>query len=125
MQPISGLLVRAAPLLELDDCHQLLTLILRDGDRRDAAPGDLLDRRLDVVGIVVTPIHDQQILDAANDEQLALGYDGQITSPKPVPPRRAGRWIDEPPTEGLFRQLRVPPVALRHVVAVHPDLPYL
>ena len=72
-------------------------LIVRDRDRRDAASGDLLDRRLDVVGIVVTPVHDQQILDAADDEQLAVGDDTQVAGAQPRSGRRARRRIDELP----------------------------
>ena len=99
--------------------------MVRDGDRRGATSGDLLDRRLDVIGVVVTPIHDQQIFDSADEEQLAVGDDAQIAGPKPGALRRAGRWIDEPSTERPLRQLRVSPVAGGDVVAVHPDLPDL
>jgi len=45
--------------------------------------GDFLDRRLDVVGIVIAPIYDQEVLDAAHDEQFALGNDTEVSGPQP------------------------------------------
>ena len=81
----------SAALLELDDRDQLLAPIVQDGDRGDAAAGDLLDRRLDVVGIVVAPIDDQQILDPADDEEFTVGDDAQVSGPKPRAPAACPR----------------------------------
>ena len=64
-------LVGVAPLLEFDNDNQLLGVMVRNRDRRTAASGDLLDRCLDVVGRVVAAVHDQQIFDAPDNEQLA------------------------------------------------------
>jgi hypothetical protein len=63
------LLVGLAPLLDLDDDDKLLRALIRNRYRRAPTPSDLLDGRLDVVGRVVTPIHDQKVLDSADDEQ--------------------------------------------------------
>ncbi len=62
----------AALLLHLDDGDQLLGAVHRHRYRRDPSLGDLLDRRLDVLGVMVAPADDQQILDAADDEKLTL-----------------------------------------------------
>ena len=72
------LLVGVAPLLEFDDGDKLLAC--RSSGTAIAATrprGYLLDRRLDVVGRVVAPVDDQEILDAADDEQLAVGDEAQ------------------------------------------------
>ena len=66
------LLVGLAPLLDFDDDDKLLRALIRNRYRRAPTPCNLLDRRLDVVGSVVTPIDDQEILDAADDEQLFI-----------------------------------------------------
>ena len=91
--------------------------------RHAAASGDLLDRRLDVVGRVVAPVHDQQILDAADDEQLALGKEAQISCSQPGPFGRASRRdrqaLRQKYAHGLFG---LSPIAIGDVVAVHPDL---
>src|ERR1700739_4567970 len=62
------LLVGLTPFLDFDDHNKLLGVTIRNRYRRAPAPRDLLDRRLDVVGRVVTPIHDQKVLDAADDK---------------------------------------------------------
>src|SRR5450631_2368234 len=67
-QPVGRIPVGVAALLEFDDGDQLLRVIVRDRYCRDSASCDLLDCRLDVVGRVVAPIHDQEVLDAADDE---------------------------------------------------------
>src|SRR6202021_944097 len=53
----------------LGDHDQALATTILDGNRRDTAAADLLSGRLDVVGVVVPPVDDQQVLDAADDEQ--------------------------------------------------------
>ncbi len=70
--------------------------------RHAAVSGDLLDRRLDVVGRVVAPVHDQQILDTADDEQLAVGEEAQISGSQPRPFGCAGRRTDKRCAEGAF-----------------------
>jgi hypothetical protein len=70
---VHRLLVGIASLLELNDGDQLLGTVQRDRYRRDPTSCDLLDRRLNVLGMVVTSLDDQEILDAANNEQLTLG----------------------------------------------------
>lgn len=44
---------------------------------------DRLNRRLDIVGRVVAPVHDQEVLDAPHDEQLTLGEETRISRPQP------------------------------------------
>src|SRR5271157_1063716 len=78
-EPVHRLLVGIASLLELDDGDQFLGTVQRDRYRRDPTTCDLLDRRLNVLGIVVTPMDDQQILDAADNEQLTLEDETQVT----------------------------------------------
>jgi hypothetical protein len=46
--------------------------LIRNRYRRAPTPCDLPDGRLDVVARAVTPIHDQKVLDAADDEQLII-----------------------------------------------------
>src|SRR5208283_2283114 len=67
-----------AALLEFDDGDQLLRALIRTRYRPAPSPRDLLDDRLDVVGKVVTPIHDREIRDAADDEQLAVGEEAGL-----------------------------------------------
>ena len=69
--------------LHLDDGDQLLGAVHRDRYRRDPPIGNLLDRRLDVFGVVVASTDDQQIFDAADDEQLALVDEAQVAGPQP------------------------------------------
>ncbi len=73
-------------------------------------------------GAVVTPVDDQQVLDAADDEQLAVGDEAQVSGSQPRPFGCARRRSDKPSTERALGLLRFPPIAHRDVVAVHPDL---
>src|SRR5689334_17932794 len=59
-------------LLDFHDGHQLLRAVHRNRNRRDPAAGDLLDRRLDVLGEMIAAANDQHVLDAADDEQPAI-----------------------------------------------------
>jgi hypothetical protein len=61
------LLMGIAPLIDDDD--KLLRALIESRYRRAPTPRDLLDGHLNVVGRVVTPIHDQEVLDSADDEQ--------------------------------------------------------
>ena len=72
-QLLRRILRGVAAVLEFDDGDQLLGPLIRNRYRRAPGPRDVLDRRLDVVGRVVTPIHDQEIFDAADNEQFAVG----------------------------------------------------
>ncbi len=72
-----------ARLPDLQDDDELLNAVTRSSYRGDASGGDVLYRGLDVFGGVVTPIHDQEILDAADDEQLAVGQEAQVPGPQP------------------------------------------
>ena len=94
------------------------------GNRYRHAPtlGDLLDRRLDVVGRVVAPANDQQVFDAADDEQFAVGNEARVSRLQPWALGRAVRRGDEPSPEGAFGLGGLVPVADGHVVAVNPDL---
>ena len=72
---------------------------------------------LDVLRRVVAPAHDDQVLDAAGDEQLALMHKAQVTGAQERP-LAAG----QPGTEHLGADARLAPVALAHAAALHPDL---
>jgi hypothetical protein len=67
-EPACGVLVAVLALLELDDGDQLLGTVYRNRYRRDPAACDLLDRRLDVLGIVIATTNDKHVLDAADNE---------------------------------------------------------
>jgi hypothetical protein len=62
-------LARRFPVLEFGYGDQLLGAVIRNRERNAASARDLVDRRFDVVRRVVTPLHDQEILDTAHDEQ--------------------------------------------------------
>src|SRR6478672_7051852 len=111
-----------APLLDFDDDDKLLRALIRNRYRRAPTRCDLLDGRLDVVGRVVAPIHDQEILDAADDEQLVVKEESRVPGAQPRPLGYARRRSDKPSTERTFGLVRFPPIAHRDVVAVHPDL---
>lgn len=66
------LLLGVAPLLVLRDCYELLRALIRNGYRRSPALHDFPDRRFDVVGSAVAPIHGQPIFDPADNEQLVI-----------------------------------------------------
>jgi hypothetical protein len=84
-EPLGDLLLGAAALLQLDDGDELLGLIDGYRDGRDPAAGDLLHRGFDVLGVVVAPVHDQQVLDAAHDEEFGVRHEAQITGAQPGP----------------------------------------
>jgi len=65
---VQRILVGVTPLLEFADGDKLFGANIPNRYCRDPATGYLLDRRLDVIGIVVASIHDQEALDAADDE---------------------------------------------------------
>ena len=111
-----------ALLLELDHGHEVLRAVHGDRYRRDPTAGDLLHRRLDVLGIVVTPADDQQVLDAPDDEQLTFGDESQVAGPQPGPLRRAGRRVDQRRAEAQLFLRRFTPVPGGDVLAVHPHL---
>ena len=121
-EPVHCLLVGIAALLELDDGDQLLGAVHRDRYRRDPAAGDLLHRRLDVLGVVVAATDDQQILDAADDEQLTLGDEAQVTGSQPGASGAPGDGSTSVAPKHRLLVRRLAPVARRDIVAVHPDL---
>ena len=86
-QILAGL---ATLLLHLDDGDELLRAVHLHRDRRDPAVGDLLDRCLDVLGVMVAATDDQQILDPADDEYLALVDEAQVAGAQPGAIRGAG-----------------------------------
>src|ERR1700722_659861 len=99
-----------APLLQFDDGDQLLGAIVGDRYRRGPASGYLLDGGLDVIGVVIAPVHDQQVLDAAHDEQLAVGDEANVSGSEPRLFGCARRRSDKPGTERALSLLRFPPI---------------
>jgi hypothetical protein len=82
----------------------------------------ILDRELDVVGVVITPPDDDQILDSACDEELAIAQETQVAGPEKGP--LVGATLGKPRVEHLLRELGLPPVSESDIGAAHPDLPY-
>src|ERR1700759_2007949 len=100
-------LLGVAPVLYFRDHDQPLGASILDGNRRDTAAADLLSGRLDVIGVMVTPVDDQQVFDAADDEQLAVVDGAQVAGAQPWAQRGAARGVDELTSEGLLRLLRL------------------
>src|SRR5271156_320407 len=100
---INGLFVGVGAGLELDDGDELFGVLIRNRDRRATSRRDALNRCLEVVGRVVTPIHDQKILDTADDEQLAVGDEAQVSGSQPRAFGGAGRRSDKRCVERLLR----------------------
>src|ERR1700761_8746698 len=101
-QSVGHLLFRVAALLQLDNRDQLLDALVRNRYRRAAARGDLLDRRLDVVGRVVAPVDNQEVLDAADDEQLSVGEKARVAGSQPGPPGGTLRRVEKLCTESVL-----------------------
>ena len=106
------LLVGLPPFLDFDDDDKLLGVTIRNRYRRVPTPCDVPDGRLDVVRRVVTPIHDQ-VLDAADDEQLVVKEESRVPGAQPRPLGCAGRGSGKPSTERTFGLVRFPPIAHR------------
>src|ERR1700757_534219 len=107
---IGRILPGVAAVLEFDDGDELFGVLIGNRYRRAPAPRDLLDRRLDVVGRVITPIHDQKILDATHDEQLTVRQETQISGSQPRLFGRARRRVDKLRTKRFLGLLRFPPI---------------
>src|SRR2546422_5721575 len=108
--------------LELDDGDQLFGAVAGNRNRRAPTPGDLVDRRLDVVGRVVTPVDDQQILDSSDDEQLVARDEAEISGSEPGFFGSAVRGRQKLCAKSTFGLFRPAPVAEGHVVTLRPDL---
>ena len=108
---------------ELDDGDQVLNaVVIRNRYRDAAACRDPLDRRLDVVGRVVAPVDNQEVLDSTDDEQLALGEEARISGPQPRTFGGVLRRVDNPRTERALSLFGFVPISGSHVAAVHPNL---
>ena len=70
---LRALLVGSTHLVEFYDGDKLFRVTIGDRYCRGPSFGDLLDRCFYVLWIVITPMDNQQILDAADNEQLTLG----------------------------------------------------
>src|SRR5262249_49318788 len=111
----------AEPLDLVDDDEPLLAPRL-DGERRaplrperGAAP---LDRPLDVVRVDVPAPDDDQVLQAAGDEQLAVAQEPEVARAEERLSAAAGQGR----AEGLLRPPGIPPVAPGDAPPAHPDL---
>src|SRR6185437_12814920 len=107
--------------LEFGDGDQLLDPVVRHRYRHAATTGDQLDRGLDVVGRVIAPVDDQEILDPTDDEQFAVVNKAQITGTQPGTLGGARRRVGKFGAERVFGLLRFAPVTGRDVLAVNPD----
>ena len=111
------------PLDLVDDHEPLLAPDLHR--KRRAAPGTEAGmagfrRGLDVLGIVVPPVEDDQVLEPSGDEELAVADESQIAGAQ----KRAFAGARQSRREVARRRFRGAPVAGRHVLAGHPDLPH-
>ena len=95
-----------------------------DGERRARSPGRrrgwlCCDGQLDVLRIVVHAADDDQVLEPAGDEQLAVAHEAQVAGAQEGPlagVRQVGRG------RSASRGLGLLPVALGHAGAADPDL---
>ena len=71
-------LVEVAAFLEFDDGDPLHRALIGQRYGHASSPRDLLDGRFEVVGRVVTPIRAQEVLDAEDREQLAVGEEAGL-----------------------------------------------
>ena len=79
---------------------------------------DGLDRRLDVLRVVVAAADDDHVLDPPRDEQLAASHEPEVAGPQ----ERAFAGVGQPGVERLLRLLRPAPVPAATDCAAHPDL---
>ena len=115
------LLIGTTPVLDLRDRDKLLRGFVRNRNRSHPAPRNLPDRRLDVVRVVVASVHDEQIFNAADDEQFTIVNNPLVSGPQPGTFRRARRGRGKPCTERSLGLLGIPPISDGHVVAMQPD----
>ena len=94
--------------------------------QREGGAGARLERRmtqlggpLDVLRVVILPAHDDDILDATGDVELAVLEEAEITRAQP----RTGA-IGLAGPHALGRALGLPPVARRDMRAAQPDFPH-
>ncbi len=110
--------------LDLQHRHQPLLAALVDRERGAAAGAQAgvaaLRRELDILRIEVAAPQDDQVLDAAGDEQLAAMEEAEVAGAQERP--LAGR---QPAAERRRGLLGTVPVAARYAGAGDPDLPHL
>src|SRR5579862_4206062 len=74
-------------------------------------------RGFDILGVVIAPANDDQILDAAGDEELAVSQEPEIAGSQ--------EWsvatLCQSPVERIFREVGPPPVAGSHRRSRDPD----
>ena len=71
---------------------------------------------------MITTTNDEQVLDAADNEQLTIGDEAQIAGSQPGSVSRARRSVDERCAEAPLLLRWPAPVAGRDIVAMDPDL---
>src|SRR4051794_28354190 len=75
----------AFPLDLLDDDQSLPAINLGAKCRCSSRPRPgmaSLDRRLDVVGVDISPLQDDQVLEASGDEKVAIAQEAQVACPQ-------------------------------------------
>src|SRR5580698_5384834 len=74
-------------------------------------------RGFDVLRVVIAPANDDQILDAAGDEDLAVSQEPEIAGSQ----EGSVAALCQPPVERVFREVGTPPVAGSHRRSRDPD----
>ena len=104
--------------------HEAVTVLAGSREGRHPVAADhrvgLLRCRLDVLRVVVPPVDDDQVLEPAGDQQLALVKHPGVAGAEPALTRQAARVGGEHRAEGLRAVL--PEVAGRDVRPADPDL---
>src|SRR5690606_21115008 len=112
--------LRDVAVRRLHDEADLLAAVPFDGEGGGAAPQAVVGGQrggLQVLRVVVAAPHHDQVLAAAGDVEAAVAHEAVVAGAQ-VAARVAGQPGPESPAG-----VRVPPVAVRDVVAGHPDLP--
>src|SRR5690606_16005355 len=110
--------LRDVAVRRLHDEADLLAAVPFDGERGGAAPQSVVGGQrggLQVLRVVVAAPHHDQVLAAAGDVEAAVAHEAVVAGAQ-VAARVAG----QPGPEGPAG-VRVPPVAVRDVLAGHPD----
>ncbi len=99
---------------------ELFRRVLLDRERRAGAEGErrigLLHRMFDVLRIVITAADDDQVFDAAGDEEFAVEEESEVARPQ-----KRTVAVGQVRAERVARLLRHFPIARRHARALHPN----
>src|SRR5579875_951830 len=80
-----------------------------------------LNCALNILWIVIAATNDNQVLEAARDEQFTVIKETEVAGSH----KRASITIGQTRSKRIFGFFRTPPIALRNTGADHPDFPHL